>query len=352
MNKVLSIILISLFSLIIISCAKKDDSSSSSSSSGSTTTTTTTTTETTTRNACQTEGSTSRNDSLFSTPTLNRHNEQSIGRVLYVDKSALSQYQRDDYLLIDPFRSHSDLREWAKGFPDLMCTRDGPIICDRVDLGDSAPVLGNRFTLEARFYFDGGRYGRGQLLGSESFRAPAIWFHNHGKEIRYGFYTNNVVRGNRGIAINLNTQKGWHHVATTFDGTNYKLFLDGEEIDNTTAFQGLTPPDNESVRIIGKKPWVGKIDEVRMWSLDRTQAQIQANMNNTLVGNETGLVAYYPMEVNNNWGIIDKTDKEIMPKLLMLRFYQGLFLTIHLAPMDLMGPQVVHIPPSAVPLIM
>ena len=107
-----------------------------------------------------------------------------------------------------------------------MCTRDGPVICDRVDLGDSAPVLGNRFTLEARFYFDGGRYGRGQLMGSESNRAPAISFHNHGKEIRYGFYTDGAVAGNRGRAINLNTQKAWHHVATTFDGTNYKLFLD------------------------------------------------------------------------------------------------------------------------------
>jgi len=188
-----------------------------------------------------------------------------------------------------------------------MCNRDGPIICDRVDLGDSAPVLGNRFTLEARFYFDGGRYGRGQLLGSESFRAPAIGFQNHGKEIRYGFYTDGAVTGYPGRATNLNTQKAWHHVATTFDGTNYKLFLDGEEIDNSTAFQGLTPPDNESVRIIGKKPWVGKIDEVRMWSVVRTQAQIQAYMNNTLVGNETGLEAYYPMEVNNNWEIIDKT---------------------------------------------
>ena len=321
MNKVLSIILISLFSLIIISCAKKDDSSSSSSSSG----TTTTTTATTTPNACQTEGSTSRNDSLFSTPTLSRHTEQSIGRVLYVDKSALSQYQRDDYLLIDPFRSHSDLREWAKGFPDLMCTRDGPIICDRVDLPETVPTLGNQFTLEARFYYDGGRYGRGQLLGSESFRAPAISFHNHGKEIRYGFYTNNVVRGNRGIAINLNTQKAWHHVATTFDGTNYKLFLDGVEIDNSTAFQGLTPPDNESVRIIGKKPWVGKIDEVRMWSVARNPADIQANMNKTLVGNETGLVAYYPMEVNNNWEIIDKTSNANHAKItnaeILSRYY-------------------------------
>jgi len=177
MKKGLFIILISLFSLIIISCAKKDDSSSSSSSSGTTTTTTTTTT----RNACQTEGSTSRNDSLFSTPTLSRHTEQSIGRVLYVDKSALSQYQRDDYLLIDPFRSNSE------GFPHLMCNRIGPLICDRVDLSDAAPTLGNQFTLEAWFYYDDDGDGRGQLLGSESFRAPSIGFHNHGKEIRYGF---------------------------------------------------------------------------------------------------------------------------------------------------------------------
>ena len=101
MNKVLYIILISLFSLTVISCAKEDDSSSSSSSSGTTTTTTTTTTS----NACQTAGSTSRNDSLIVTPTLSRHAEQSGGRVLYVDKSALSQYQTDHYLLFDLLES-------------------------------------------------------------------------------------------------------------------------------------------------------------------------------------------------------------------------------------------------------
>ena len=44
-----------------------------------------------------------------------------------------------------------------------------------------------------------------------------------------------------------------------------------------------------------------------MWSVARTQDEIQANMNKTLVGNETGLVAYYPMDVNNNWEIIDKS---------------------------------------------
>ena len=118
-----------------------------------------------------------------------------------------------------------------------MCNRIGPLICDRVDLSDAAPILGNQFTLEARFYYEDDGDGHGQLLGSESFRAPSIGFHNHGKEIRYGFFTDGAVTGYPGRATKLNTQKAWHHVATTFDGTNYKLFLDGELINNTTAFQ-------------------------------------------------------------------------------------------------------------------
>ncbi|EDN70577.1 conserved hypothetical protein [Beggiatoa sp. PS] len=40
----------------------------------------------------------------------------------------------------------------------------------------------------------------------------------------------------------------------------------------------------------------GQIDEVRIWNTARTQAEIQANMNITLQGNESGLVAYYPFD--------------------------------------------------------
>ena len=49
---------------------------------------------------------------------------------------------------------------------------------------------------------------------------------------------------------------------------------------------------------------MGKIDEVRMWSVARTKAEIQANMNNTLADNVTGMEAYYPMAVNNNYSMI------------------------------------------------
>ena len=48
-------------------------------------------------------------------------------------------------------------------------------------------------------------------------------------------------------------------------------------------------------------PWIGKVDEVRIWNDARTQDEIQEWMNKTLVvGNVTGLIAYYPMDVNNN----------------------------------------------------
>jgi len=290
MKNVLFIFLIYCFSLFIISCAKKDDSSSSSSSSGTTTTTTTTTTATTTPNACQTEGSTSRNDSLFSTPTLSRHTEQSGGRVLYVDKSALSQYQTDHYLLLDQYDSDS---VYVGGM-------------DAVDLSDAPPSLGNQFTLELRFKYDDGGYGAGQLIGSASYKAPSISFRNHGKHIRYGF-GGNPITVSKPDSINFDK---WHHIATTFDGTNYKLFLDGELINNSTAFQGLTPP--EPVTLIGSNlvdktlnPWIGKVDEVRIWNDARTQDEIQEWMNKTLVvGNVTGLIAYYPMDVNNNYSMI------------------------------------------------
>jgi len=41
-----------------------------------------------------------------------------------------------------------------------------------------------------------------------------------------------------------------------------------------------------------------------MWNVARTQAEIQANMNKTLADNVTGMEAYYPMAVNNNYSMI------------------------------------------------
>jgi len=158
------------------------------------------------------------------------------------------------------------------------------------------------------------------ILWKSDQRPPTITY-NYDTHIRYGFGTGSsqiqfIVEG-------VITPRAWNHIAVTFDGTTMRLFVNGEQVHSSQAAAGMTPI-SEPVRYIGEN-FQGKIDEVRMWSVARTQAQIQANMNKTLVGNETGLVAYYPMDVNNNWEIIDKspranhvkiTDAEILSRFI------------------------------------
>jgi len=302
----LFILSIFLFSFTIISCSKKDDSASSSNTTDDTTGSSQTFVDS---NFCRITKNTSRSNSSLIVndrrSDSSRHTEQSIGRVLYVDKSALSQYQTDDYLLIDPYRSNSDF------CGNIRPPRGVPVNCDEVDLGDSGPILGSQFTQEAWIWPDKTTWPRHREImgashspsGKSNQRPPTITY-NYDTHIRYGFGTGSsqiqfIVEG-------VITPRAWNHIAVTFDGTTMRLFVNGEQVHSSQAAAGMTPI-SEPVRYIGEN-FQGKIDEVRMWSVARTQDEIQANMNKTLVGNETGLVAYYPMDVNNNWEIIDKTE--------------------------------------------
>ena len=317
MKNIIFIILSTFLSLAIISCGEKDDLADD----------TTTNTQTfVDSNFCRiTKNTSSRNSSLIVNERKSdssRHTEQSIGRVLYVDKSALSQYQTDDYLLIDPYDSNSDF------CGNIRPPRGVPDNCDEVDLGDSGPILGSQFTQEAWIWPDKKTWPRHREImgashspsGKSNQRPPTITY-NYDTHIRYGFGTGSsqiqfIVEG-------VITPRAWNHIAVTFDGTTMRLFVNGEQVHSSQAAAGMTPI-SEPVRYIGEN-FQGKIDEVRMWNVARTQDEIQANMNKTLVGNETGLVAYYPMDVNNNWEIIDKspranhakiTDAEILSRFI------------------------------------
>ena len=91
MNSVLNFSLILFFSLTIISCAKEDDSSSSIYSSSD---------FDETRSSLLTEADEEFNDWIASSTC------PSSKIVLYVDKEALSRYQTNNYLLLDPFEGH------------------------------------------------------------------------------------------------------------------------------------------------------------------------------------------------------------------------------------------------------
>ena len=231
-------------------------------------------------------------------------------RDLYVSKSALEQYETDDYLLFDAFNDTlEELHSWHPDYSPAF---------DAIDLGKDGPKVGEQFTLEARIYQDGRTTPSwGHIMGyqpvdneglDENHESPFIWVYE-GVNIKYGFGSGDQRHYSIVDSVILN-RKTWYHIATTFDGTNYRLFVNGEEIHNTTNFAGKTPYPTP-VRFIGgahvgQGKFLGKIDEVRMWSVAKTQVEIQEKMNDQLTGNESGLVAYYPMDIDNQY-VLDRS---------------------------------------------
>ena len=259
----------------------------------------------------------------------------SESRDLYVSKG--HNYETDSCLLFDEF---NDTLDTPGRYANAKHAQYYPA-CDAVDLGENGPILGTNFTQEAwisraRDNFLNGKklqlimgYNHVDAIGSDGdspARAAALpagggsavsnpncssncqeapniklyW----SKGIVYGFGA-----GDSRIVVEVDdslitSSRTWYHIATTFDGTDYKLFVNGEEVYNYEGAAGKTPYP-QPVRFIGasqegaRYPFIGKIDEVRMWSIARSQSEIQETMNKTLNGNETGLVAYYPMDAHN-----------------------------------------------------
>lgn len=97
----------------------------------------------------------------------------------------------------------------------------------------------------------------------------------------------------------------WVHVAASADlsGNNFAIYLNGVSIPltSTGSLSALVQGGDLMVGKSGKGAYYvdGKIADVRVWSVVRTQTQIRDNMNQQLVGNETNLVAYF--KLNGDW---------------------------------------------------
>ena len=128
----------------------------------------------------------------------------------------------------------------------------------------------------------------------------------YGTGIHYGFGDGSTFSSY--MAKDVIPTPGWHHIAVTFDGTNYILFLDGSQIHTYTGAAGKTPL-NTPIKYIGLN-LQGKIDEVRMWDVARTESEINADKDKRLTGTEPNLVAYYPMDVNSDYKLIDLTSNQ------------------------------------------
>jgi hypothetical protein len=92
----------------------------------------------------------------------------------------------------------------------------------------------------------------------------------------------------------------WHHIAGVFDvqGGTMELYVDGV-LDQSILPSGTINDTSDPVLLganseyLTTRLWNGRIDEVRIWSVARSQAEIMATMWAGLTGSEPGLVAYY-----------------------------------------------------------
>ncbi|PYR56190.1 MAG: hypothetical protein DMF91_22500, partial [Acidobacteria bacterium] len=96
----------------------------------------------------------------------------------------------------------------------------------------------------------------------------------------------------------------WYHVAATYDGTTWKLYVNGN-LDKTLVAGAFTPRF-DSIQHAGlgaaftsagvaTGAFQGQMDEPRIWNVARSQADIQANMNAPLTAG-TGLIGRFGLD--------------------------------------------------------
>ncbi|MCA9426356.1 MAG: hypothetical protein KC994_14840, partial [Candidatus Omnitrophica bacterium] len=86
----------------------------------------------------------------------------------------------------------------------------------------------------------------------------------------------------------------WTHLAITWDTSWGRLFIDGREVQSVFT-PGRVGENDEYLRI-GDEGFVGYVDEFRIWDFAKTRGQILRQMKTPLLGNEDGLVTYFPFD--------------------------------------------------------
>jgi hypothetical protein len=111
----------------------------------------------------------------------------------------------------------------------------------------------------------------------------------------------------------------WHHVAATYDGrggataaNGITIYVDGVAVPLTrfnnaayVAMENLSAPLQIGREGPNWKQYDGALDDLRLWNVARTPAEIQASMATELSGGEPGLVAYWKLNEGTGAAVAD-----------------------------------------------
>ena len=177
--------------------------------------------------------------------------------------------------------------------------------------------LGNDITFEAWIYvesFDDVAYGISSIMGTEDedngtalirLGDPGESLDSNKLQFVLAYYVDGTLtqfklNGTTGLSTNT-----WYHVAATFKKSTLDAYIYINGVQDANIYLGNeTNFIANDILYIGaitglQRYFDGKIDEIRVWSTARTQAELRANMYNELTGSETNLEAYYKLNENS-----------------------------------------------------
>ncbi len=127
------------------------------------------------------------------------------------------------------------------------------------------------------------------------------------------FYMHNAFSGELLVSASSIPLHQYTHVAATYDGSTAKLYVNG--VLDTSKSAGSPVSNSAGVFYLAHNPdrfdnqsaFKGVIDEFRVWNTARTESEIQSTMNQTLNGDEPGLVGYWKFDEGQGTTTADAT---------------------------------------------
>jgi len=116
------------------------------------------------------------------------------------------------------------------------------------------------------------------------------------------FYMHNAFSGVSLVSSSSVPKHQYTHVAATYDGSTAILYING--VFDTSKSVGFPVSNSGGVLYLAHNPdrfdnqsaFMGVIDEFRIWNTARTESEIQSTMNQSLTGNEPGLIGYWKFD--------------------------------------------------------
>lgn len=187
--------------------------------------------------------------------------------------------------------------------PNTSCNNSGPFDgyalataggTDGVDNGNPAPLqLSSGFTLEAWIY-PTSVTGIHRPMSKGQGGVAGYGFGTNGGRLRF---TTFGIRDYDSAGTYIQANR-WSHVAVVFTSSfNADFYVNGQFVETVTGSAPASPTNlsfflgRNSAGILDS--FVGRIDEVRVWNVQRSAAQIGGSFDQELGGNEPGLVGYW-----------------------------------------------------------